>query len=103
MSAARVWRGAVLGLLAASIGTEAAAPLPAPAHLRKLRGEAARRAADLVRRIARLERTGRFREALGPARELATLRAKLQGPGHWEARETARRVKELERAARLPE
>jgi tetratricopeptide (TPR) repeat protein len=52
---------------------------------RLLQGDDARKAQELERRVAELQREGKFEEALASAEAVARLRKDRQGKDHWEA------------------
>jgi CHAT domain-containing protein len=56
-----------------------------PAYKRLLTGEDARKAAELDRQIRRLAAAGQHGDAVPLAKELAELRARVQGTDHWQA------------------
>jgi CHAT domain-containing protein len=99
----RTWGavGAVLGLLLAGVAQGAAPPLPP--YLRLLSGAEARRAERLQKQIDAHVEAGELAEALALAKDLAELRRRQQGEGHWQAVAAGWQVRTLERAARLPE
>src|SRR5262249_25471289 len=66
-------------------------------------GEEAKRAAVLEKQAAELAGSGRWAEALPVARELHTLRVRVQGPGHWQAADAGRLVQTAEKLNALPE
>jgi CHAT domain-containing protein/tetratricopeptide (TPR) repeat protein len=67
---------------AARPAPEAAEP---PPRLRVLTGDEARQVEALAKTIDKLEREGRYAEAVVPAREVLAIRRRVQGEGHWEA------------------
>jgi tetratricopeptide (TPR) repeat protein len=71
-------------------------------YKRLLKGEDAKKAEALQKRIDELWAAGKFTEALTPAEELLALRKQLQGEGHWEVVDAAQQVQMLRQAARLP-
>jgi len=73
-----------------------------PPYKRLLQGEEAAKAAALSKRIDALFASGQFEEAVVPAKELLALRKRVQGEGHWETADAARKVATLARAAGLP-
>jgi tetratricopeptide (TPR) repeat protein len=73
-----------------------------PAFKRVLQGEDAKKAAELEKRIGELEAADNYAEAARAARELAELRARVQGAGHWQAADARRQVQTLEKLAGLP-
>jgi hypothetical protein len=81
-------------------GSQAAAK---PPWERYLTGDDAARARKLEQQVDRLKREGRFGEAIGPAGELAELRARRQGADHWEAANARLAAEALRTAAALPE
>src|SRR5437660_11583994 len=52
--------------------------------LRKLTGDDAKRAEELNKAIEAAQKTGRWDEAIARAEELLALRARVQGPKHFE-------------------
>jgi hypothetical protein len=74
-----------------------------PPWKRQLSGEAAAQVEKLEQRIAQLRREGRFTDAIEPAREMAEIRARLQGAEHWQAADARRTVDDLSTIAALPE
>jgi tetratricopeptide (TPR) repeat protein len=70
-----------------------------PPYKRLLQGDDAKKAAALAQRIDELWVAGRVTEALAPAEELAALRKRVQGEGHWEAAEAARLLDMLRQVA----
>jgi CHAT domain-containing protein len=89
-------------------GEAAAQPDPRPAQdippwKRQLSGEAAAQVAKLEQQIARLQKEGKFAEAIGPAREVAEIRSRLQGADHWQAADARRALDDLCTIAALPE
>src|SRR5437763_106831 len=80
-----------LGLLALFITSAAPGQTPAPATgrpttpaLRKLSGDDARRAEELDKAIEEALKADRWNEAMARAEELLALRARVQGPKHFE-------------------
>jgi tetratricopeptide (TPR) repeat protein len=73
-----------------------------PPYKRVLQGDDAKKAEALQKRIDELWTAGKFAEAVAPAEELLALRQRVQGEGHWEVIDAARRVETLRRATRLP-
>jgi hypothetical protein len=73
-----------------------------PAYKRLLQGDDAKKAEPLQKRIDELWAAGKFAEAVAPAEELLAVRQRVQGTGHWEVADAARRVQTLRQAARLP-
>jgi CHAT domain-containing protein/tetratricopeptide (TPR) repeat protein len=88
------------GTVAPSGGSQAAAK---PPWERYLTGDHAARARRLEQQVERLAREGRFGDAIGPAGELADLRARLQGADHWQAANARRAADALRTTAALPE
>src|SRR5271165_3102480 len=74
---------------------------PAPG-LRKLAGDDAKRAEELDKAIAAALQADRWDEAISRAEELLALRARVQGPKHFEAVDVEWRVKALRRMASMP-
>jgi len=74
---------------------------PAPG-LRKLTGEDARRAEELDKAIEAAVKADRWDEAIAKAEELLALRAKAQGPKHFETVDAEWLLKVLKRAASMP-
>ena len=50
-----------------------------------------------------MRREGKFSQAIEPAREVAEVRARLQGADHWQAADARRAVADLRKIAALPE
>src|SRR5687768_8505679 len=73
-------RCALIGLMA-SMAMAAAPPVSGPV---RLTAEQDREIAVLMVKQSQAEEKGRFEEAVRLAREIATLRARWQGPRHWE-------------------
>jgi tetratricopeptide (TPR) repeat protein len=93
-------------------GAQAAVTAPAPPppttpadapYRRLLTGQDALLAASLEKRIGELTEAGLWAEALKLARELAALRERVQGAGHWQAADAARNVRTLLKLVALPE
>jgi len=74
---------------------------PAPA-LRKLTGEDARRAEELITAIEAALKTDRWDAAIARAEELLALRTRAQGPKHFETVNAEWRLKTLRRVAPMP-
>ncbi|HKI19059.1 MAG TPA: tetratricopeptide repeat protein [Isosphaeraceae bacterium] len=74
---------------------------PAPG-LRKLTGEDEQRAKELDEQIDAAVKADRFEEAIARAEELFALRARAQGPKHFETVDAEWRVKTLRRVAPMP-
>ncbi len=96
-----------VGLLVLLLGSPGLAPAQAsapegPPYRRVLTGEDARRVAELEKRFDSLVGAGKFTEAEGLEREVAAVRARVQGEDHWQARDAGRRVRTLERLSALP-
>jgi tetratricopeptide (TPR) repeat protein len=81
------WTLCVLGCLAAALpgGAAGAGPQPRPPWQRLLQGDDARQARELEQRLGPLQQAGKFEDALPVARQLAELRARVQGADHWQA------------------
>jgi CHAT domain-containing protein/tetratricopeptide (TPR) repeat protein len=77
------------------------APPALPPYLRVLRGAEAKRAAHLERVFAQRYSAGRYARAAEAVREMAQLRGRAQGEGHWQVADARRLVRSLERLARL--
>jgi tetratricopeptide (TPR) repeat protein len=75
---------------------------PAPG-LRKLTGDDARRAEELDKAIEAVLKADRWDEAIARAQELLALRAKVQGPKHFETVNAEWHLKTLRRMAPMPE
>jgi hypothetical protein len=69
---------------------------------RMLKGDDARRAEALERRIEELQAGGQFAEAVQPAREVLTLRERVQGARHWQTVNARRQVETLKHIAGQP-
>jgi len=78
---------------------EAQAPAPG---LRNLTGDDARRAADLDKAIEAAMKADRWDEAIARADELLALRARAQGPKHFETVTAEWNLKALRRVAPMP-
>jgi tetratricopeptide (TPR) repeat protein len=74
-----------------------------PPWKRQLTGADAARVEKLGQQIARFRHEGRFADAIGPAREVAEIRARVQGGDHWQAADARRAVDDLRTIAALPE
>src|SRR5580658_4037106 len=74
---------------------------PAPG-LRKLTGDDAKRAEELVKAIAAGLEADRWDEAIAKADELVALRARIQGPKHFETVNADWLLKTLRRVAPMP-
>jgi tetratricopeptide (TPR) repeat protein len=88
-------------LLVVLTGTRLAAA-EEPAYRRVLKGDDAKKAAALDKRIEELWAAGKFAEALAPAAEVLGLRQRVQGERHWEVADADRVVQTLRLASRLP-
>jgi Tfp pilus assembly protein PilF len=88
---------------AASGQSSSGQPASTPPWKRQLIGEDASRVEKLEKQIEQLKRDGRFSDAIGPAREVAEIRIRLQGADHWQAADTRRAVDDLRKIATLPE
>jgi len=75
---------------------------PAPG-LRKLTGDDARRAKELEKAIEAALKADRWDEAIARAEELLALRARVQGPKHFETVNEEWRLKTLRRVAPMPQ
>jgi tetratricopeptide (TPR) repeat protein len=89
----------LLALLAVGAGVAVAEE---PPYKRTLQGDDAQKAAALKKQIDDLWAVAKFDEALKPAEELLALRRHVQGAGHWEAADAARKVQTLQKAAAVP-
>jgi tetratricopeptide (TPR) repeat protein len=90
---------AVAGLLAlawAAVADEPPQVERKPPFQRLLRGGDAEQAAKLKARIDDLTAAGKFAEAVPAAKELLTLRQRLQGADHWEAVDARQQIRTLE-------
>jgi tetratricopeptide (TPR) repeat protein len=87
----------LVGLMGWGLTTAAEAP-----YERLLKGDDARQAATLQKRIEELCRSGTFAEAVGPAEELLALRQRVQGADHWQTVNASQQVQFLRQALRLP-
>ncbi|HLM88540.1 MAG TPA: tetratricopeptide repeat protein, partial [Streptosporangiaceae bacterium] len=67
-----------------------------------LTGIDAQQGEALEKQVDEMMRAGKFAETLAPAREVAALRARVQGTGHWQAADAARRVRTLMQVTTLP-
>jgi CHAT domain-containing protein/tetratricopeptide (TPR) repeat protein len=89
--------------LAAAVLAQAPTPCAEdPPARRALTAEDARRVADLEKRLADLVAAGKCREAQEPAREVFTIRTRVQGADHWQSADARRAVETLERLTGLP-
>jgi CHAT domain-containing protein len=75
----------------------------APPAPRRLTGEAASKVAGLRQQIRRLDESGRFGEAIAPAREVLEVRTRVQGASHWETTGSQLFLDTLKQLASLPE
>jgi Flp pilus assembly protein TadD len=73
-----------------------------PPWKRVLKGDDARKATELERRLDEFEEAGKFAEAHTPARELLALRERVQGAGHWQTQDARRLVETLQQIAGKP-
>ena len=81
--------------------TSKQAQLPAPALI-KLTGADAKRAEELDKAIDAARKVDRWDEAIAKAEELLALRAKVQGPKHFETVNAEWLLKTLRRVAPMP-
>jgi hypothetical protein len=89
----------LLGTLVA-LAPAAAPPDTAPPWRRMLKGEDAHRALALERQRNDRVRASKFEAALATAREVAALRERIQGKGHWQAVDARLYVRSLERSVK---
>src|SRR5205085_2144755 len=68
-----------------------------------LTGEDAKKVEKLEKQIEELRKTGKYREAQAPAREVLAIRARIQGKDHWQAADAGRLLQHLEQIAAMPE
>ena len=66
----------------------------------RARRHSAMEAARLRQQIDRLTEAGRYRDAVAPAKQLAELRSRLQGAGHWQAIDAGWEVRQLSSRAK---
>jgi CHAT domain-containing protein/tetratricopeptide (TPR) repeat protein len=88
---------------AASGQSNTGQPAPTPPWQRQLTGADASRVEKLEKQIDQLKRDGRFSDAIGPAGEVAEIRAQVQGDDHWQTADARRDVDDLRTIAALPE
>jgi CHAT domain-containing protein/tetratricopeptide (TPR) repeat protein len=93
----------ILRLVFLSVLLPAPAAVGEPPYKQLLQGDDARKAAALKKQMAELWATGQFAEAAAPAAALLALRRRVQGEGHWQTADAARKVETLRQAAGLPE
>jgi tetratricopeptide (TPR) repeat protein len=93
------WMQPALLVMLMAWGLTGAAQAP---HERLLKGDDARQAATLQKRVDELCGSGTFAEAVSPAEELLGLRQRVQGADHWQTANAARQVHFLRQARRLP-
>jgi hypothetical protein len=74
-----------------------------PPWNRQLTAKDATRVENVEKQIEQLRREGRFADAIGPARDVAEIRTRLQGAAHWQAADARRAVDDLGKIAALPE
>ncbi len=75
---------------------------PQAPGLRKLTGDDAKRAEELDKAIEAARKADRWDEAIARAEELLALRARAQGPKHFETVNAEWRLKTLRRVAPMP-
>jgi hypothetical protein len=73
----------------------------APPYQRLLTREAAERVAALDGKIAELQRSGKFAEAVPLGKEIVDLRTRLQGADHWQTIHSRQQLLDYELLARL--
>ncbi len=76
---------------------------PLPPWQRLLKGDDAKAAADLEKRIDELESTDKYAEAIKLAEELLALRVRVQGADHWQALNRKYALEWLRKVVALPE
>jgi CHAT domain-containing protein len=76
---------------------------PPPAAPRELSRADVARSAELYAKAVALGREGKFAEARGPIREIADIRARVLGEGHFETADARRELETLAKLAALPE
>ena len=87
----------------ATVGRSEPGQAPAiPPWKRQLAGEEASRVEKMEKEVDQLRREGRFAEAIGPAREAAAIRSRVQGADHWQTADARRAAGDLERIKDLP-
>jgi tetratricopeptide (TPR) repeat protein len=104
------WLGLLIGLgveipgqpASAQTSSPKGAQPPAP-RLRKLVGDAARRAEELDKAVSTALKVDRWDEAIARAEELLALRSRVQGPKHFETVNEEWYLKTLRRVAPMPE
>jgi tetratricopeptide (TPR) repeat protein len=74
-----------------------------PPWQRLLKGDDAKKAAELGKRIEELEAADKYAEAISQSAELLALRTKVQGVDHWETVNEKWTVTALKKVAALPE
>jgi hypothetical protein len=84
----------LVGVLAVAAQDQPPGPV-VPQYKRMLKGEDAKRAAEILNQIRELEADGKRDEAKRIAWELFTLRERVQGKDHWETRDAEWRLKDL--------
>jgi tetratricopeptide (TPR) repeat protein len=88
-------------LLLAGLPLSAAEPTAEkPPWQRLLQVDDARKAQMLESRLQELQQAGKFEEALAVAEELAALRTRVQGAGHWQAVNAQQVVEAVRKASR---
>jgi CHAT domain-containing protein/tetratricopeptide (TPR) repeat protein len=99
----------LIGLLSAPRLAAQPVPLPKqesqagkPPWQRLLQGADARRVAELDKKVVALWQVGRFAQGQAAEREIAAIRARVQGADHWQTADARRLAEMLGRAARLP-
>src|SRR5262249_28254426 len=66
-----------------------------PPWKRALKGEDAKKAEQLEKKIAQFKEAGKFAEAIAPAREALAIRIRAQGPEHWQTADAKRQLETL--------
>lgn len=102
-----------LTLASAFLSSSALCPLPSPSALaqdspvaqasKKLSAVDAKSALELHKQVDRLQRAGKFDEAVAPAKEILALCEHALGPDHWQTADARQQIKTLEHMASLPE
>src|SRR5271157_1462352 len=101
--------GLLIGLVIEITGSPATAQTTSPKEaqhpapgLRKLTGDDARRAVELEKAIGAALKADRWDDAVARAQEVLALRARVQGPKHFETVNAEWRLKRLRRVALMP-
>jgi hypothetical protein len=109
------WPGLLILLIAPAVPGQTSAPTSSqPPTLKKLAGDDEKRAKQLDEQIGQAMNEDRWKDAVAKAEELVALRARVQGPKHFETvdaecpgaealRDGGRRVASQDVAARGPD